>query len=332
MATLDGSDVAEDTQRMTAELVAARVASSAQEREERLCAILAALKALTVRDVEPDQPLFDALFEMLVAAWRGSFNDQATLSTYSLVSGLLALPEFQVASITVNDTLMDLCFEQLSQPGLDDGSKPFGSGAKSVPAQLPGGVSMVSGSKPPAQAIHQPVATGGSAPSGGRAEAAGENFRLSLSTARAVLDWIYRYQPSARMALRPRIGRTLLQMAGGSGGVGGPPPPGTRLLLHFVAHITSGFGAANASHRGLLLSVLLPLHRPSGRLDETTPHLSLYHEALVHNLVLIIAPQPQLLPPFLNGLLQIWPLPQVIASSPCTHACPLSPLPLCQLC
>ncbi len=45
--------------------------------------------------------------------------------------------------------------------------------------------------------------------------------------------------------------------------------------VHTYVHKCTA-GAPNEAHRSLLLSVLIPLHRPSGRLDETTPHLALY--------------------------------------------------------
>lgn len=53
--------------------------------------------------------------------------------------------------------------------------------------------------------------------------------------------------------------------------------------------------------------VLLPLHRPAGRIDSTTAVLSLYHEALVHCLLLLLSSQPSLISQLVPPLLQLWP-------------------------
>jgi hypothetical protein len=307
-------DVAADAQSMAAALTAVRVAGDARERLARLDALLAALKALTVRDVEPDQPLFDALFALLVAGWRGALDSEAARSVDMLATGLLALPEFAVGGIGVSDALLDACFDQMLLPEPAEPVQRGGGPRGSASVQLPGGVSMVAGSAPPpAMAV-----SGGAAPpapsgyatacadAATRAPTSGASLAARLSCARAVLDWGYRHQLSLRPALRARIGRTLLALAA----TAGPPPPGMRALLQSLTLITAGFGAPTSAHRGLLLSVLVPLHRPAGRLDETTPHLSLYHEALVHNMTLLLKRQPALLLPTLSGVLQMWPAPQ----------------------
>jgi len=303
------TDVAEDAQSFTAALVAVRAAADAPERLALLEALLAALKAQTVRDIEPDQPLFDALFGLLDAALQSTFKPDAAHAANVLTVGILALPEFAVDGITIGDAFLDLCFERLSQPARDDPSWPVpgvGLGGGGSGAKLPGGVRMVSGGAlSPAQAKR----VGGSAAAASAAATpagpSASDVAQELITARAVLEWSYRHQPALRAGLRSRMGRCLLQMS--SGGV---PPPGLRLLLQLLSTIIAGFGLPTAAHRGLLQSVLVPLHRPAGRLDETTPHLSLYHEPLVHTMVLLLKAQPQHLVAALSGLLSLWPLPQ----------------------
>lgn len=296
-------DVAEDAQSMAAALTAVRVAGDARERLARLDALLAALKSLTVRDVEPDQPLFDALFMLLAAGWRGSLGSEAARSVDVLATGLLALPEFAVGGIGVSDALLDACFDQMLLPEPTTPVTGGGGPRGSFSAQLPGCVSLVAGRTPPAGRGGAPACADAAA---GGAPACVESLASRLSCARAVLDWCYRHQQALRPALRGRIGRTLLAAVGGVG----PPPPGLRSLLQSLTLITAGFGAPTGAHRALLLSVLVPLHRPAGRLDDTTPHLSLFHEPLVHNLLLLLKRQPSLLLPTVSGLLQLWPAPQ----------------------
>ena len=51
--------------------------------------------------------------------------------------------------------------------------------------------------------------------------------------------------------------------------------------------------------------VLAPLHRPSGRIDEVVPCLTLYHEPLVHCCVALLSKQPSLLMTLLPALLSM---------------------------
>ena len=56
--------------------------------------------------------------------------------------------------------------------------------------------------------------------------------------------------------------------------------------------------------------MLVPLHRPSGRVDEVTPALTLYHEPLVGCVVLLARAQPAMLVAALPPLVAMWPEPR----------------------
>ena len=82
---------------------------------------------------------------------------------------------------------------------------------------------------------------------------------------------------------------------------------GVRPLLELLAAIIRGFDQPNGTHTSLVRDVLCPLHKPTARLDESTPVLSLYHEPLCHCLVALLSRQPPLLLAALPPLLGAWP-------------------------
>ncbi len=68
-----------------------------------------------------------------------------------------------------------------------------------------------------------------------------------------------------------------------------------------------GFSEITTVHLGLLERLLLPLHSTNSFLDEQTPLIELYHEPLVHCLVLYIQKLPSLLPEIVRALASEWP-------------------------
>jgi hypothetical protein len=128
---------------------------------------------------------------------------------------------------------------------------------------------------------------------------------------RALLHWLYRSgDVVVRLRLRSALGTSALRLCSSS-----LPPPGLRVLLEVLASIIRGFGASRPAHRSLLLNVLVPLHRPAARMDETTPVLSLYHESLVHCMLCLLRARPVWLLVALPPLLGAWPEPREGLSS-----------------
>ena len=273
-------------------------ARAGPDRVAPLDQLLSALSSSTLRDVEPGAALYAELFALLAAAWdrRNGFDTEALSRLHTLLAGMLALPEFRGEGVEVaaaphlTPVLLDLALERAAAP-VDEEAEALSGGATAQVSRGVAGAADLPGGK---------GGGGGGPPSEAQAR--------ELAAVRALLYWAYRELPSLRPALRVRLGPALLGL------VSAPvPPPGLRKLLELLAAIIGGFGGGKvggSAHRELLRDVLVPLHKPSTRLDETTPVLSLYHEPLTHCLLLLVQRQPAQLPAALSGLLALWPQPR----------------------
>ena len=274
----------DDAAQLTAALNA--LAHDPSQRDATLELLHASLNSKTLRDVEPDAAVYAALFEALHAAWS-FFDDGALERVHAWLAGVLQLPEFSrgdaaraAAAPSVTPELVDAVLARLARPAADAPAAEHARGRVK-----PAGVSSA------------PVNGGGADVSAAQ--------QTELRALQALLHWAYRELPPLRPRLRAKLGAAALDLGGKP-----LPPPGLRAILELVAAIVGGFGAPTAAHRQLLRDVLVPLHRPSGRVDEITPALSLYHEPLVGCVVLLARAQPALLVAALPPLLALWPEPR----------------------
>lgn len=270
---------------------------NAATRTVTLDAALAALAAQELRDLEPDAPLLEALLTLLPVAWA-EFTHDDLCRLHALLVGLLQLPEVvgaaRLAAPYITAELINAALERAGRPP-DESEVPAppprsGAGSQSRKAQG-GGQQQPSVAKGAAGAADVVIvgAKGQSTSAGDGTP--GSAQMVELRAIRALLHWAYRGGDArVRTSLRSALGGGLLTMAATP-----LPPPGMRMLLEVLAAIIHGFGAARPSHKALLRDVLVPLHRPSARIDEMTPVLSLYHEALVHCMVALLVKQPSLL-------------------------------------
>ena len=293
------------------------VTSPSASRADTLADGLAKLASHELRDLEPDETMLEALLNVAAVAFESpsgcqgsptlTFEPPLLHQWHTLLAGVLQLPEVVAAAPTAAPFLtavfLDAALERASQPPADDvGDVPTAGG---VTRGVAGAADLPAGGKraaPPSRpsAPRPELASPASAPSAAAAQAA------EIAAIRALLHWAYRSDcATVRAHLRAAIGQTCLTLSSSS-----VPPPGLKMLLEVLASIIRGFGAPHAAHKGLMRSVLVPLHRPSGRLDETTPVLALYHEALVHCMVSLITKQPALLLVGLPPILTAWPEPR----------------------
>ena len=220
----------------------------AESRGQILGRLRSALRTGTIRDLEPHDGVFAELFALLERAWA-SFEPEHAVQVHELVSGLLALPEFDDAARTAAPpaSMLDAAFERLALPAAADGAP--GPAPQAVSCGVAGRADMPAG-----------VAT---------ACAPGTAQTVELGALRSLIYCLYKNLPSARGALRLRLGAATMRMGGGNA----QPPPGLRTALELLGAIISGFGAPTAAHAGLLRDVLMPLHR--SRAPKSHPELHL---------------------------------------------------------
>ena len=245
---------------------------SAADRLACLEVLLGALAAQTLRDVEPDAALFQTLLKLLPAAWD-SFPYDALSKLHSLVEGLLRLPEFAggtpLAAPFVTPPFLEATFARLARPSDEtDASssaepRPAASAGKQRPADCK--VAAATAEKGTAQGATVTTGVAGKAdlPAGARMASGppGSAQLAELGALRQLLYWLYSGATALRPQLRVGLGEALLAMGGAS-----LPPPGLRCGLELCAAIVGGFDVPKRAHRALALEVLLPLHRPAGRI------------------------------------------------------------------
>ncbi|KOO33573.1 camp-dependent protein kinase catalytic subunit isoform [Chrysochromulina tobinii] len=255
-----------------------RLVADVPSRGATLNAALQQLASQELRDLEPDASLLEALLSVPTTV-RDSFSADDLYKWHTLLTGVLQIPEVvsaaPAAAAYATDALIDGAFARAALPPAEETAQAMTPGSS-----LPGCVSMA------AQAAE-------------------------LGAVRALLHWLYRSgDVVVRLRLRSALGTSALRLCSSS-----LPPPGLRVLLEVLASIIRGFGASRPAHRSLLLNVLVPLHRPAARMDETTPVLSLYHESLVHCMLCLLRARPEWLLAALPPLLGAWPEPREGLSS-----------------
>ena len=304
-----------------------RLVADVPSRSAILNAALQQLASQELRDLEPDASLLEALLSIPTTAWD-SFSADDLYKWHTLLTGVLQIPEVvsaaPAAAAYATDALIDGAFARAALPLAEETAQAMTPGSS-----LPGCVSMVStgASSASTRTAARAAGPGGGAAAGSaRARPAGPRGRpsapisdatpqaaqaIELGAVRALLHWLYRSDDVAvRLRLRSALGTSALRLCSSS-----LPPPGLRVLLEVLASIIRGFGAARPAHRSLLLNVLVPLHRPAARMDETTPVLSLYHESLVHCMLCLLRARPEWLLAALPPLMGAWPEPREGLSS-----------------
>ena len=277
-------------------------------RGDALDAALKSLALQELRDLEPDVALLEALLAVPCAAWEG-FEAEALFKWHTLLTGLLQLPEIAAAAPSAaahaSDELIDGAFVRAALPPADEDAP-----MQQAPSSLPGMVTIAGSSSGLAVSAsvgaRKSVGRSASREVNATGVTPGAAQATELAAVRALLHWLYRSGAVVlRVRLRAALGTSVAQLA-----TLAFPPPGLRMLLEVLSAVIRGFGPAVPAHRALLRDVLVPLHRPVARLDETTPVLALYHEALVHCMLSLLTPQPALLHVALPPLLQAWPAPR----------------------
>ena len=304
-----------------------RLVADVPSRGATLNAALQQLASQELRDLEPDASLLEALLSVPTTV-RDSFSADDLYKWHTLLTGVLQIPEVvsaaPAAAAYATDALIDGAFARAALPPAEETAQAMTPGSS-----LPGCVSMVSTGASSAStrtAARVGGPGGGAAAGSARARPAGPRARPSapisdatpqaaqaaeLGAVRALLHWLYRSgDVVVRLRLRSALGTSALRLCSSS-----LPPPGLRVLLEVLASIIRGFGASRPAHRSLLLNVLVPLHRPAARMDETTPVLSLYHESLVHCMLCLLRARPEWLLAALPPLLGAWPEPREGLSS-----------------
>ena len=298
-ASMDASDV---TRSFVALLIG--LCNDNTSRRGLLEVALKQLASNELRDLEPDAPMIQALLSVPHVAWD-SFETSELQLWHTLLVGLLKLPEMldvdTLPASHVPDQLIDAAIERLGQASIREGGHPMND------ASLPGGVTFVGRSSSSTahglvqakQMTHAQQGTANSKPSC-------QSNNLEFAAMCSLLHWLY---GCGDVALRVRL-RSAIGLAAQRLGSSAHPPPGLRVLLELLSAIIRGFASPSPSHHALLRDVLIPLHLPSGRLDETTPALALYHEPLVHCMLSILKAQPNLIKVALQSMLMSWPEPR----------------------
>ncbi|KAJ1635015.1 hypothetical protein T492DRAFT_836449 [Pavlovales sp. CCMP2436] len=224
--------------------------------------VLAALTASRqIRDADFSAAFPALLVCLLTRAWSADFESQPLRLTYLLFTGMLHLPELDVDAVVgaIGHEFLTALFERITSER-PAGRLPRGFGEQ---ATVDGG--------------------GGSGGGMGAEGAAGAGVGVALTATdefswlRTILHWLYRSAPLLRPPLRARIGLSLVRAASVA-----VPPPGTPLLLEVLMPIMAGFSQPpREAHAALLLEVLLPLHRPAGKVEGHGPCLGAYHQQLV---------------------------------------------------
>ena len=301
-------------------------------RAATLDGLLADLAASRLRDLEPDAPMMEALLSLPHVAWE-YWPLQERCSFHRLIIGLVRVPEMisaaSLATPFVADTLLRATLERASRApdpadvpakqtagsdGADAGDGRHhrtargSSSSSSTSAATSGAATTVAtaaatSAAGPERAVSRGVAGAADLPAN-QAGTPGSAQLLELAAIKSLLHYLYLGgSSSVRATMRAHLGSTLQALSGAS-----MPPPGVRPLLELLASIVRGIGVTpTPAHHSLMRDVLAPLHKPTGRLDETTPVLSLYHEPLVHCLVSLLGKQPPLLLAVLPVLLACWP-------------------------
>ena len=283
--------------------------------------LLADLAASRLRDLEPDAPMLKALLSLPQVAWE-HWPLQERCSLHRLIIGLVRVPEMiaaaSLAAPFVTDALLrtalerasrapdpaDVPFKQTSGSGdADDGRHHRTARARGSSSATTATATTAASASGNERAVSRGVA-GAADLSTNQTGTPGSAQILELSALKSLLHYLYLGAPSSlRASMRAHLGSSLQALSSVS-----MPPPGVRPLLELLASIVRGIGAnPTAAHHALMRDVLAPLHRPTGRVDETTPVLSLYHEPLVHCLVSLLGKQPPLLLIVLPAMLACWP-------------------------
>ena len=304
------------------------LADEAAARTLTLSALLSDLAASKLRDLEPDEAFFEALLVLPPMCWEDwALSDRCALHT--LLIGLLRVPEVIAAAPLarpyITSDFLKACLERATLPADPADAPPMQSTGADESADgrhhrlgagsAAGGRTSASKARAPPSAAPKASPTARSVVSRGVAGAAdlptdqtnspGSAQALELSCLRALLHWAYRGADGPlRASIRSLLGSTLQTLSSLA-----LPPPGVRSLLELLASIVRGIDGATPRpcHLSLVRDVLAPLHRPIGRLDETTPVISIYHEPLVHCLVSLLAKQPPLLLAALPPIFASWP-------------------------
>ena len=181
------------------------------------------------------------------------------------------------------------------------------SGAGSASAAAAGG------SKVPAQLAHVPASILSMVGIGVKYPDPDSPSHSELSVLRGLVHAVYSRLPLLRPTLRALFANFLQRFLRQS-----TYPQGVNEVLAIYGSIVRGFALPlHPQHKDFLLKHLLPLHSPNQMLNEMSPVLSVYHEALVYVLIQFLEkdnaamkagmPSNQLCEMMLNRILLQWP-------------------------
>ena len=252
---------------------------------------------LSIRDYRFDQPAVETLLQKIHSAYSQPWTHAHLHTLNQIIPPLFKVEELSNPPRILNQPFfIDILFQQLLRTHATTASNkstaPHRGGAQREKPTFKVSVGVSGAPDLPAQVTS----------SSGELVELQEAEHLAL---RQLLHWLYRTQPTLRPELRAHLGRALIRL-----GKASSPPPCIRHLLELLQSIVSGFNSPNEAHASLLMHVVLPLHSPAGRLDSTTPAISLYHESLCHCTLLILRAHRNLLPSAVSYLLSIWPTPR----------------------
>lgn len=130
------------------------------------------------------------------------------------------------------------------------------------------------------------------------------NASEELPFVKSVLHWLYKTVIPARSQVRREIGGFVARFLRTQLG-----HHGISVLLEVLACIIRGFRSPMSKvHDGVFHQLLLPLHMPHGKLTETQPVLSVYHEPLVYCMSLYMRADPAVyIPASIRGIVESWP-------------------------